>query len=76
MGGDANTGDSDGFMNKSVMMLGRITLVVSLACAVVAPQQIATGGPIPDKRGFNNSVDNPKLTDPVEEVVRRVARNV
>lgn len=39
-------------------------------------QQIQTGGPIPDRRGFNGSVDNPQLTGPVEEVVRRVAGNV
>ena len=52
------------------------TSVVLLVSAVTAQQQIPTGGPIPDRRGFNNSVDDPKLTDPVEEVVRRVAGSV
>jgi glyoxylase-like metal-dependent hydrolase (beta-lactamase superfamily II) len=50
--------------------------LVFLASVLTAQQQIPTGGRIPDRRGFNNSVDNPKLTDPVEEVVRRVAGNV
>jgi glyoxylase-like metal-dependent hydrolase (beta-lactamase superfamily II) len=50
--------------------------VIWLVSAVSAQQQIPTGGPIPDRRGFNNSVNDPKLTNPVEEVVRRVAGNV
>ena len=56
-----------------------LTALMFTACllsAANAQQQIATGGPIPDRRGFNNSVDDPKLTSPVEEVVRRVAGNV
>ena len=52
------------------------TVVILSVSAVKAQPQIPTGGPIPDRRGFNNSVDDPKLTDPVEEVVRRVAGNV
>ena len=39
-------------MNKAVLAL---TFAVFL-------QQIPTGGRIPDRRGFNNSVDDPKLT--------------
>jgi glyoxylase-like metal-dependent hydrolase (beta-lactamase superfamily II) len=50
--------------------------VVLLLRTVAAQQQIPTGGPIPDRRGFNNSVNDPKLTDRVEEIVRRVAGNV
>jgi cyclase len=60
-------------MNKAVSVS---IILVSLASVLTAQQQIPTGGRIPDRRGFNNSVDNPKLTDPVEEVVRRVAGNV
>jgi glyoxylase-like metal-dependent hydrolase (beta-lactamase superfamily II) len=50
--------------------------VILLVSAVSAQQQIPAGGPIPDRRGFNNSANDPKLTDPVEEVVMRVAGNV
>src|SRR6516162_3252075 len=60
-------------MNRTMFAL---TSVVSLGSAARAQQQIPTGGPIPDKRGFNNSVDDPKLTSQVTEVVRRVAGNV
>jgi hypothetical protein len=60
-------------VNRTVLALTFVALLVS---AVTAQQQIPTGGPIPDRRGFNNSVNDPKLTDPVEEVVRRVAGNV
>jgi glyoxylase-like metal-dependent hydrolase (beta-lactamase superfamily II) len=51
-------------------------IAVSFAAFGAAGQQIPTGGPIPDRRGFNNSVDDPKLTSPVEEVVRKVAGNI
>jgi hypothetical protein len=47
--------------------------VIALVAVAVAQQQIPTGGPIPDRRGFNNSVGDTKLTSQVEEVVRRVA---
>lgn len=57
-------------------MLMPLTFGVLLASALYAQQQITTGGRIPDRRGFNNSVNDPRLTDPVEEVVRRVAGNV
>jgi hypothetical protein len=60
-------------VNKTVLAS---TFVVLLLRTVAAQQQIPTGGPIPDRRGFNNSVNDPKLTDPVEEIVRRVAGNV
>ncbi len=60
-------------MNRSVLAL---TFVVFSVTAATAQPQIPTGGRIPDRRGFNNSVDDPKLTDPVEEVVRRVSGNV
>lgn len=50
--------------------------MILLVSAAAAQQQIPTGGPIPDRRDFNNSVDDPKLTGPIEEVVRRVAGNV
>src|SRR5215470_11016497 len=49
-------------------------LVLTGVIAVFA--QIPTGGPIPDRRGFNGKVDDPKATDEVTEVVRRVAGNV
>lgn len=37
---------------------------------------IPTGGPIPDLRGFNNKVDDPAATAPVEVIVRHVAGQV
>src|SRR5215471_2964845 len=60
-------------MNRTVLAAA---FVLSLVTTGAVQQQIPTGGPIPDRRGFNNSVDDPRLTDPVEEVVRRVAGNV
>ena len=60
-------------MNTTVLA---VTCLGLLGSAAMAQQQIPTGGKIPDKRGFNNSVDDPKLTSPVEEVVRKVAGNV
>jgi cyclase len=60
-------------MNGTVFPL---IFAVALGSAARAQQQIPTGGPIPDRRGFNNSVDDPRLTSQVEEVVRRVAGNV
>jgi cyclase len=60
-------------VNRTVLASTSVILLVS---AVSAQQQIPTGGPIPDRRGFNNSVNDRKLTDPVGEVVRRVAGNV
>src|SRR5262245_16980860 len=64
---------SRGIMNRAVLTL---TFAVFLVSAVTAQQEIPTGGRIPDRRGFNNSVDDPKLTSQVEEVVRKVAGNV
>src|SRR5215470_17066446 len=60
-------------MNRTILATA---FVLSLVTAGAAQQQIPTGGPIPDRRGFNNSVDDPKLTSQVSEVVRRVAGNV
>ena len=60
-------------MNRTMLA---VVFAVLLVCVGAGRQQIPTGGPIPDRRGFNNSVDDPKLTSPVEEVVRRVAGNV
>jgi glyoxylase-like metal-dependent hydrolase (beta-lactamase superfamily II) len=62
-----------GIMSRTVLVA---MLLVSFSGIGAAQQQIPTGGPIPDKRGFNNSVDDPKLTSQVTEVVRRVAGNV
>src|SRR5262245_54790849 len=61
------------------IVMNRTMLVVLFAVALVslgAGQEIPVGGPIPDKRGFNNKVDDPKLTSEVTFVVRRVAGNV
>jgi cyclase len=60
-------------MTRMVQVFTGALLMVSAASA---QQQIPAGGHIPDRRGFNNSVNDPKLTDPVEEVVRKVAGNV
>src|SRR5262245_11301067 len=49
---------------------------VSLAGIVTAQRDIPTGGPIPDKRGFNIKVDDANAVSQVTEVVRRVAGNV
>src|SRR5262245_54635954 len=62
-----------GIMNRAVLA---VTFAVCLVSALTAQQQIPTGGRIPDRRGFNNSVDDPKLTSQVEEVVKKVAGNV
>jgi len=59
-------------MNRKMFALTCAILLVSVA---TGQPQIPTGGPIPDRRGFNNSVNDRKLTDPVEEVVRKVAGN-
>ena len=59
---------------KSTMLA--LIFAATFGGVAMAQQQIPTGGPIPDRRGFNNSVGDPKLTSPVEEVVRRVAGNV
>src|SRR5215471_11261198 len=60
-------------MNRTVLAAA---FVLSLVTTGAVQQQIPTGGRIPDRRGFNNSVDDPQLTSPVEEVVRKVAGNV
>ena len=49
---------------------------VAMAGVGAARQEIPIGGPIPDRRGFNSKVDDPKLTSEVVEVVKRVAGNV
>ena len=59
-------------MNRMVFAV----FLAALVTAQAAQREIPTGGPIPDRRGFNNSVDDPKLTSPVTEVVRRVTGNV
>jgi glyoxylase-like metal-dependent hydrolase (beta-lactamase superfamily II) len=46
------------------------------ASAAPDPSKIPTGGPIPDRRGFNFKVDDPRETSQVRVVVRRVAGNV
>lgn len=43
---------------------------------LAAQSTIPTGGPLPDRRGFNNSVNNPALTSTVEVIVRHVAGQV
>lgn len=53
-----------------------VLLLASIASFGTAQRQIPTGGPIPDKRGFNIKVDDVKETSQVTEVVRRVAGNV
>src|SRR5581483_5197135 len=48
-----------------------------LACSALASQEkIQTGGPIPDKRGFNNKVNDPKAVADVRVIVRHVAGKV
>jgi cyclase len=51
-------------------------LSIFVLSAASAQQDIPTGGPIPDRRGFNFCVGYPELTSQVQEVVRRVAGNV
>ena len=53
-----------------------LVFAIFLLSAARAQQQIPTGGPIPDRRGFNSCVGYPELTSQVQEVVRRVAGNV
>jgi cyclase len=54
-----------------------VVIVAMLACTAGAGQEgIQTGGPIPDRRGFNNRVNDPKAVAEVTVVVRKVAGNV
>jgi hypothetical protein len=43
------------------------------ATAATLQSQIPTGGPIPDRRGFNNRVNDPQAVADVQVVVRHVA---
>jgi hypothetical protein len=53
---------------------------VAVVCAIVLGRtaatlqlQIPTGGPIPDRRGFHNRVNDPKAVAAVRAIVRHVA---
>jgi cyclase len=63
----------DGIARRSLLTIGLLVLS-SLSSAAQSP--IPTGGPLPDRRGFNNSVNNPALTSQVEVIVRHVAGKV
>lgn len=60
-------------MRKNVML---VVLALLIGTAGAVQQGIQTGGPIPDKRGFNNRVNDPKAVAEVTVVVRKVAGNV
>ena len=60
-------------MSRSVIA---VTFAAFFVATATAQQNIPTGGPIPDRRGLNNTFDGPRVTSQVEEVVRRVAGNV
>ena len=50
--------------------------VVLLGVTSVVQQQIPAGGPIPDRRGFNNRINDPKAVAEVTVIVRHVAGQV
>ncbi len=56
--------------------LASICALVLTSLSVAAQPPIPRGGPIPDRRGFNNSVNNAALTSAVEVIVRHVAGQV
>ena len=60
-------------MRRNVHIL---LLALGISAIGFAQQQIPTGGPIPDKRGFNNRVNDPKAVAEVAVIVRKVAGNV
>jgi hypothetical protein len=62
-----------GIMNRTVIAMTFAAFLVGIA---TAQQNIPAGGPIPDRRGLNNTFDGPRVTSQAEEVVRRVAGNV
>ena len=57
---------------------GLVVMCAILLGATAAMQrpQIPTGGPIPDRRGFNNRVTDPKAVAEVQVIVRHVAGQV
>jgi glyoxylase-like metal-dependent hydrolase (beta-lactamase superfamily II) len=59
-------------------MQGAIAVICSLLCSsvVLTQQAIPDGGPIPDVRGFNNKINDPKETSKISVVVRHVAGKV
>ncbi|MEQ1580615.1 MAG: MBL fold metallo-hydrolase [Steroidobacteraceae bacterium] len=61
-------------VTRRLLVTAGSLLVASLSVAAQPP--IKTGGPLPDRRGFNNSVNNPALTSAVEVIVRHVAGQV
>jgi cyclase len=67
-----STGNSA--MCRSLIAAGAL-LLASLDIAAQTPS-IPTGGPIPDRRGFNNRVNDPAATSAVEVIVRHVAGQV
>lgn len=65
-----------GCLPKRLVVMGAICLGATVAVATQRPE-IPTGGPIPDRRGFQG-VDDPRYPDVLREgvVTRRVAGNV
>src|SRR5262245_27831093 len=53
-----------------------VIFAASLGAFAAVQQNIPTGGPIPDGRGFNVRVDDPKAVAEVKVIVRKVAGNV
>jgi len=62
------------FLTRNV--LAAIVVVLFGTTIIAQRPDILTGGPIPDRRGFNNSVDNAELVAEVEVIVRHVAGQV
>src|SRR5689334_7217439 len=53
-----------------------VIFAASLAAFGAVQQNIPTGGPIPDGRGFNIRVDDAKAVAAVKVIVRKVAGNM
>ncbi len=64
-------------MKRAMACVASGAVCVILSCGTAVSQEaIPTGGPIPDIRGFNNSVNDPEAVAAIEMVVRHVAGQV
>jgi glyoxylase-like metal-dependent hydrolase (beta-lactamase superfamily II) len=62
-------------IRNCLIALGAAFLASSTIASAQQPQ-IPTGGPIPDRRGFNNRINDPAAVAEVEVIVRHVAGHV
>ncbi len=64
-------------MKAAMAHVASAVVCVILSCgAVIAQDEIPTGGTLPDIRGFNDSVNDPEAVGAIEMIVRHVAGQV